>query len=471
MPLGIRNLVKSWFSFLNTFSPSSSDMDELLAKIEKVLGQLAGKVDVYDYWKAKLAGLKVDSTAPDTKDKIPMKDGKVDKETWEKKPKEEKRKLWGSIDTAFKELRSSNRDRVICGGICFVIFLLLLVIIVGIYQDLHTGWLGSWGLGRKLSPKLTMNLNPKEATTISEEVRTVELKLGEVKAKKETGKVSDVKSELSKLRALLERLESKASLISLGTSRLLGAFSAEVEAENPTAYQTYQEFLSKLGDDLKSFSQNETIAIWEQARKAELKLGEVKAKKGKGKLGDVKSDIEELTKRLNQLQSNIDKREPVIFPFETTRLLGVLSAEIEANDPAAHQTFQEFSKKLRADLESFSTPYFWTTSPWRWYELFFWALIGCLVGLLFYIAGLLGQGIFNTEEVSMFWAELFISPIVVLVVFFLFAFTGITAFAPSETSLTVSIGFAFILGFAIRRTIGLLDTLKKRIFPDPSPGS
>ena len=374
MPSRIRNLIKSWFSFLNTFTPSNSDMDDLLTKTEKVLGQLAGKIDVYNYWKAKLAEPKVDmSTNPDPKDKIPMKDGKVDKETWEKKPKEEKRKLWGSMDTAFKELRSSNRNRLICGGVCFVIFLLLLVIIVCIYQDLHTGWLGSWGLGHKLRPKLTMILTPKETTEIWEQVRTVELKLGEVIAKKEKVKVSDLRSELAKLKALLKQLENKTYSLSFETSRLLGAFSAEIGGNDP--------------------------------------------------------------------------------------------------DPAAHQTYQEFSKKVRADLESFSTAYFWTTSPWRWYELFFWALFGCLVGLLFYIAGLLGQGVFNTEEVSMFWAELFISPIVVLVVFFLFAFTGVTNFAPSEASLTVNIGFAFILGFAVRRTIGLLDVLKKRIFPDPSPGS
>lgn len=455
----IRNLLKSWFSFLITFSPSNSDVDELLAKIEKVLSQLTGKVDA-DHWKDKLKKLKVDiGTGAHAKDKIPMKDGKVDKETWENKPKEEKLKLWESIDTAFKELRYLNRNRLICGEIYFVMFLLLLVIIVGIYHHLHTGWLG---LGGKLSPKLTMNLDPKETTPILEELRMVELKLGEVKAKKEKSNMSDVKKELEKLKSTLESLKSKTPLLSLRTSRLFGAFFAEVEAEDPTAYQTYQAFLNRLEGDLKSISRSDTMTIWKQARKVELKLGEVEGKKGKTKLSDVKSDIKEL-------QSKIDKREPVTFPFETTRLLGTLSAEVEANDLAVHQTVQEFSKKLRADLESFSTPYFWTTSPWRWYELFFWALIGCLVGLLFYIAGLLSQGIFNTEEVSMFWAELFIAPIVVLVVFFLFAFTGITSFTPSEASLTVSIGFAFILGFAVRRTIGLLDTLKKRIFPEPSP--
>jgi len=475
MPLGIRNLVKSWFSFLNTFSPSSSDMDDLLAKLKAVLDQLTKRVDIYQefpnkdrisYWQTKVEELKAAPGTVDTKHRIPMKDGKVDQGVWEQKDKKDRRNLWELIDNAFNELCSFNKDRIIRGWIWFGVFLVILVAIVFIYQDLHTGWLGSCGLGQKLSPKLSINFNPKEMTAIWEQVRTVELKLGDVKAKKDKGRLSEVKSDLDKLKALLEKLESKTSPLSVETSRLLGAFSAEIDGDNSTAYPTYQEFLNKLRDDLKSFSPNETIKIWEQVRKVELKLGEVKAKKGKDKLSDLKSDIEKLRGRLDKL-----KREPILLPFETSRLLGTLSAETEGNDPAAHQTYQEFSKKLRADLESFSTAYFWTASPWRWYELFFSALIGCLVGLLFYIAGLLSQGVFNTEEVSMFLAELFIAPIVVLVVFFLFAFTGITSFAPSEVSLTVNIGFAFILGFAVRRTIGLLDTLKKRIFPDPSPGS
>ena len=69
----------------------------------------------------------------------------------------------------------------------------------------------------------------------------------------------------------------------------------------------------------------------------------------------------------------------------------------------------------------------------------------------------------------MFWAELLMAPVVVPVIFFLFTLSGMAEFVPSQSSITMNIGVAFIFGFAIRRTIGILDTIKKRFFPDPTP--
>lgn len=59
----------------------------------------------------------------------------------------------------------------------------------------------------------------------------------------------------------------------------------------------------------------------------------------------------------------------------------------------------------------------------------------------------------------------------VLAILFLFDLTGITAISPQESSMTSIVGFAFVFGFAIRRTLGLLDTVKKRLLPEPEPGS
>lgn len=175
----------------------------------------------------------------------------------------------------------------------------------------------------------------------------------------------------------------------------------------------------------------------------------------------IKTRFEDLTKSLDSIS----------LPYETIQLLGTASAELEAEDITIHLTYQEFLKHLRADVESLNTIYFWTIPPWRWLELSLWATMGCLVGLLFYIAGLLKQGLFQPEDIPMFGAEVLMAPIVVPVVFFLFNLSSISEFAPSQSSITMNIGVAFVLGFAIRRTIGILDLIKKRILPDPSPGS
>ncbi len=105
---------------------------------------------------------------------------------------------------------------------------------------------------------------------------------------------------------------------------------------------------------------------------------------------------------------------------------------------------------------------------WRWIEIAFWAELGTLVGILFYVAGSLSEGHFLAEELTMFCTEILIVPVVVVAIFFLFNLTGITGISPQGTSITGVVGFAFIFGFAIRRTIGLLDNVKKRIFPEPT---
>lgn len=160
---------------------------------------------------------------------------------------------------------------------------------------------------------------------------------------------------------------------------------------------------------------------------------------------------------------------PLDLTFDSFNGFGQVLAEIEAGQIAKTETWAKFRKALEAELEDLTAGYFWIRLPYRWFEFAWWAEFGTLVGLLFYIAGLLGVGLFRVEEVSMFWTEILITPLVVTVVFFLFAYTGITGLQPSETSLTVNIGFAFILGFAIRRTVGFLDIIKKRFFPEPAP--
>jgi hypothetical protein len=124
---------------------------------------------------------------------------------------------------------------------------------------------------------------------------------------------------------------------------------------------------------------------------------------------------------------------------------------------------------LLADLDSLRSGFFWSDRIWRWFELAWWAEIGALVGVLFYIAGLMSRGRFEPENRWMFYVEAAIAPVVIPVIFFLLGLAGLTPMSPTETSLAGQLGVAFVLGFAIRRTLGLLDTIKKKLLPDPSP--
>ncbi len=153
------------------------------------------------------------------------------------------------------------------------------------------------------------------------------------------------------------------------------------------------------------------------------------------------------------------------------QLLGALEAETGRIEITESETVVKLDRILSAELESLRSAFLWNDRQRRWYEIAWWAELGTLVGILFYIAGGLSAGRFQATEIPMFWTEVVVAPLVVLVIFFLFSFTGITGILPQETSITGNAGFAFIIGFAIRRTMGLFDTLKKRIFPDPTPAS
>jgi hypothetical protein len=149
--------------------------------------------------------------------------------------------------------------------------------------------------------------------------------------------------------------------------------------------------------------------------------------------------------------------------------LGKLSSDVHAAQATAMQSLETLGKTLEPELQSMRAGYFWGQQPGRWFEIAWWAEFGTLVGILFYVSGCLSMGVFRTQEISTFIAELVFTPLVVCVVFLLFGFSGITSFSPDSASNGQTIGVAFILGFAIRRTVGLLDLIKKKLLPDPTP--
>ena len=173
----------------------------------------------------------------------------------------------------------------------------------------------------------------------------------------------------------------------------------------------------------------------------------------------------------NKLKNTLTK-EPLSskLSFKLKKTLGALEGEISVNKikkEKLKETLIELKKIVEVEIESLTTQFFWVNTPGKWYEITFWSLFGVLVGILYFIAGSLRKGILNISDITMMVAEIIITPPVVLIVFFLFPFTDIKTFTPSELSIYMTMGISFILGFAIRRTVGLLDNIKRRLLPDP----
>ncbi len=178
-------------------------------------------------------------------------------------------------------------------------------------------------------------------------------------------------------------------------------------------------------------------------------------------------NMEKIKGSLSEIESYLSK-EPLNSKssYDLKKNFGILIAGVET-DGIAIEALIDFSELLDAEIETINSTFFWRTTPKKWCEICFWAYCGVLVGILFYMASLLETGIFPKEIIPMILTEIIITPPVVLMIFFLFPITGLTNIIPSESSIHMSIGIAFVLGFAIRRTVGLLDTIKRRILPDP----
>ena len=168
----------------------------------------------------------------------------------------------------------------------------------------------------------------------------------------------------------------------------------------------------------------------------------------------------------NALKTIVLSRSNILSP-DVAELVGKLEGQIELQT-LPQETLDSMGRMLSAQIKSLNARFFWNADSRKWLEIMFWSVWGTIVGILFYLAGKLSGEIFDRHEIPEIAAEIIITPLVVVTIFFLFDFAGITAVVPQESSIYITLGFAFILGFAIRRTVGLLDTIKKRILPEPS---
>ncbi len=154
--------------------------------------------------------------------------------------------------------------------------------------------------------------------------------------------------------------------------------------------------------------------------------------------------------------------------FRSEKQLGILKGAIEQkSDKNAKQALAILEQSVAEDLTNPPANYLWTKGSGKWFELSFWAFFGVIVGLMYYVTTRLKAGLFNRQDGPTMLAEILMAPLVVCVIFFMFGMTDITSISLTNDSFFVILGFSFILGYAIRRTVGILDNLKKRLLPDP----
>jgi len=176
-------------------------------------------------------------------------------------------------------------------------------------------------------------------------------------------------------------------------------------------------------------------------------------------------DWKEITGTRNNLSSLIPKER---LSNNTLRTLGNLWGALDQkNAEKGKEAIDALEIGLYQDFDDPPANYLWTKGSGKWFEITFWAFFGVLVGLMYYISKRLKEGLFDRQDVTTMAAEALMAPFVACVIFFLLQETGITQISAAGESMFVILGFAFILGYAIRRTVGLLDNLKRRFLPDP----
>ena len=154
--------------------------------------------------------------------------------------------------------------------------------------------------------------------------------------------------------------------------------------------------------------------------------------------------------------------------YATLKHLGTLGGAITLRkQELGKETLRSVEKGIAEDFTSPPSRYLWTGGAKKWAEIAYWSLFGVLIGLMYYVSKRLKEGLFDRQDIATITAEVLMAPIVACVLFFLLDKTGLTEISASGDSIFAVLGFAFILGYAIRRTVGILDSLKNRLLPDP----
>ncbi len=118
--------------------------------------------------------------------------------------------------------------------------------------------------------------------------------------------------------------------------------------------------------------------------------------------------------------------------------------------------------------------YFWFGNEFKYFEVIFWSLFGVLCSLLFVCSEGLRNGKFNENEEFIYWAKLFYTPAIALIIIwgykqFVMPQTAGSKIEIDESSYGLLVA-SFIIGFFSRRGIDLLTKIKDVIMPSGQDG-
>jgi hypothetical protein len=423
-------MIKALFQryFLPQFNPSREELSELVSNTDALLKRLEAKIEAHIIPENAVISLRGNYYQLKTDHNFDS-DG-ISEDEWKKIPDEGKSDLFFKIRSIRHALLGINRPDLIIGSIVLIIVLSFLAGSSWVYLHLHQS-------------------SRKEIEGIRPSITKLEAELKTISDSNNPEQWKEASRILQNLKDLLAAVDWQRHLEMLENNikeKKLEASATVVQALD----KDFERFLAG-----ENASRNDILEI-------QPLLTQLSAQLGKTTDSSPPEEWEASQKTLADLKKTMSTLD---WRFPTKKHLGALEGNLEAKNHTAAQTaLQRLEKTIDRDL---ADTFFWTRAPLQWLEIGWWAFFGVLVGIIFYLAKQLKLGIFDRQDVPSICGEIFIAPIVTCVIFFLLPKTEITEFSPSEDTILLVLGFAFLFGYAIRRTVGLLENIKRRIFPQP----
>jgi len=382
--------------------------------------------------------------------------GEKDGEKWADVGSEKKGDLYWKVNAIYKALRGLRSSDMCTGVLVFSVLLLLLTFSMASYLYFHPS------IDTKRTDSLVMEKN----------LNTLRYQLTAVSVLPATDK-NRLALTWQKINSAHEEFEDKfidslpveISLSSLKND--LKSLNSTIEGKNSEsaldALSKVEVFFSTQIKIDEALQRKKIIQLYTQLEQLILQLasfdpGDMEPAEKKAAWAAVTASYEQVKNGLLELP----------ISHATEQRLGKLLANINREDlDESHKILAELKVNIDSDILNMRETFFYTKNPLKWLEIATWSWFGVLVGVIFYVTKQLKLGVFDRQDVPSILGEIFMAPIVTCVIFFLFDASGITEFSPTDDSIVIVLGFAFIFGYAIRRTIGLLDNIKQRLLPTP----